>query len=60
MNTMPDLAMCLTDNAPGGVKFGERIHGIWLSDGNFYFPVSNGTKSEIHVGRPFEFGPLEK
>ncbi len=58
--TMPHLAMCLTDKAPGGVKFGQRIHGIWLTDGNFYFPISNGTKNEIHIAGPEQFGPLEK
>ena len=56
---MPDLAMCLVHNVTG-VKFGQKIHGIWLSDGNFYFPMSNGTNSEIHVAGPFEFGPVSE
>lgn len=60
MNTMPDLAMCLTDNAPGGVKFGQRIHGIWLADGNFYFPISDGSRNKIHVGLPFEFSAISE
>ena len=52
--------MCLTDNAPGGVKFGQRIHGIWLADGNFYYPVTAGDRTRIHVGLPVEFGPIQK
>lgn len=48
--TTPHLAMALQDFELGDTKIqtGQRLHGIWLLDGFFYFPLTSADE-EIFI-----------
>lgn len=63
-----DMAMCLKPtrafmavklHTAGKVEVGQRLHGIWMQDGNFYYPMSQrGGEIVVCIGTPEFFGPI--
>ena len=61
-----DMAMALDDfeamsawRVCGKVKAGQRLHGVWMPDGLFYFPMSekNGKTAVCFASRS-DVGPI--
>ncbi len=63
---LPDMAMSLANqsmrNLSGSSNYvttGERLYGIWMQDGNFYFPMSQRDgKTAVYFGGRSQFGPI--
>lgn len=49
--TTPHLVEVLQDFRLGdtNIKKGQRLHGIWMLDGFFYFPLTIGDDEEIFI-----------